>query len=42
MVDDAAPLDVEVKFLFRHAFIIERNVDGHMDHVDTSGKVKRF
>ena len=28
--------------LFRHAFKIERNIDGHMDHVDVSGKVTRF
>ena len=26
-------------FLFRHAFIIERNIDGHMQHVHTLGKV---
>merc|ERR1712192_22941 len=24
----------------KHAFIIERNIDGHMDHVDISGKEK--
>jgi len=24
----------------KHAFIIERNIDGHMDHVDVSGKDK--